>query len=407
MADEQTQPVDLMQELSNLKKSLETSVTDTAKKEINNQFKRLEAEVEIKSQELEEVKEQLQEEKEIRVKNQRVIDKFAKAKDIEIKASESFEGVFTKSIQEHTDDFQKLLRKEVKSVSFEVGMDTKAIMTIGSATTGLVTNIDAGRGGILARPNRRMHIRDLVPKGTMTGSAFPFMYESAAPVGAPAPTAEGALKPEVEFRIAEALAPAEYIAGWTNLSTKLLDDVNGMAAFLNARLINALLEAEDTQLIAGTGVSPQLKGIGTAGNFTAATNLAAEDDLLQILGGIAQLAGQNREASAIILSTADYFRLVGTQTETNGLKVVQLTPSGMMTILGIPVTYAPPGTVPAGTYYVADLQSGTLLLFREAPRVEFFYEDSDNVRRNAVTVRIEERVAFPVFGSNYVIKGTF
>jgi HK97 family phage major capsid protein len=127
--------------------------------------------------------------------------------------------------------------------------------------------------------------------------------------------------------------------------------------------------------------------------------------MLQLLGGIAQLAAANRRANVILLSVADYYRLIGTQTETNGLKIVEVSNTGTFTFLGIPVIWT--AAISTGTYYVADLQDGALLLFREAPRVEFFYEDSDNVRRNAVTVRIEERIAFPVFGSNYVIKGTF
>jgi hypothetical protein len=44
---------------------------------------------------------------------------------------------------------------------------------------------------------------------------------------------------------------------------------------------------------------------------------------------------------------------------------------------------------------------------REPARVEFFYEDSTNVRSNQVTVRIEERVALPVYGNHYFVYGTF
>jgi hypothetical protein len=39
--------------------------------------------------------------------------------------------------------------------------------------------------------------------------------------------------------------------------------------------------------------------------------------------------------------------------------------------------------------------------------MEFFFEDSDNVRKNNVAVRIEERVAFPIYGDNYFVVGEF
>ena len=48
---------------------------------------------------------------------------------------------------------------------------------------------------------------------------------------------------------------------------------------------------------------------------------------------------------------------------------------------------------------------GAQIFQREAPRIEFFYEDRDNVPRNLVTVRVEGRLAFPVYGSDYFIYG--
>jgi hypothetical protein len=38
-------------------------------------------------------------------------------------------------------------------------------------------------------------------------------------------------------------------------------------------------------------------------------------------------------------------------------------------------------------------------------RIEIFEQDGTNVRENKITVRIEETVALPVYGSNYFIGG--
>jgi hypothetical protein len=38
-------------------------------------------------------------------------------------------------------------------------------------------------------------------------------------------------------------------------------------------------------------------------------------------------------------------------------------------------------------------------------RIEFFEQDADNVQKNKITIRIEESVAFPVYGDNYFIVG--
>jgi HK97 family phage major capsid protein len=337
-------------------------------------------------------------------KNQKFVDKLAKAKDIEFAEGEtSFATELQKAYEKNYDEVQKLIRDKNPANRVTMELSQKAMTTITTSGITGTANIITSSTGNIYDLGSVPKIRDFVTLGTMTGSRVNYLVEGAM-VGAPATVAEGALKPEVEIRLSEAISESQYIAGWTNLSTKLFDDVQNLPSFLNQRLMEALLVAENSQLIAGTGVSPQIKGIGTAGNFTAATDLAAVDDMLQLIGGIRQLAENNHGATGILLSISDYFRLIGSQTENAGLKVVGVNAQGRLTILGVPAAWSP--AIATGTYYVID-KSGLSLLFREAPRVEFFYEDSDNCRRNAVTVRIEERVAFLVGAATYVIKGTF
>jgi HK97 family phage major capsid protein len=367
--------IDLMQELENLQKTLE----DRIDSRINP------------------IKDSLD-------KNQKFVDKLAKAKDIDLPEEEnSFATELQKSYEKNYDEVQKLLRDKNPAQRVTMELSQKAMTTIAtSGITGTANVITSSTGNIydLGSVPR---IRDFVSLGTMDKSRATFLLEGAM-VGAPATVAEGALKPEVEIRLSEGVAESQYIAGWTNLSTKFFDDTPNLPTFLNQRLMEALMVAESSQLISGTGVSPQIKGIGTAGNFTAATDLAAVDDMLQLIGGIRQLAENNHGATGILLSISDYFRLIGSQTENAGLKVVGVNAQGRLTILGVPAAWSP--AIATGTYYVID-KSGLTLLFREAPRVELFYEDSDNCRRNSVTVRIEERVAFLVGAATYVIKGTF
>jgi len=84
---------------------------------------------------------------------------------------------------------------------------------------------------------------------------------------------------------------------------------------------------------------------------------------------------------------------------------VQFTQTGDITIAGARVVWTAEQT--AGTFTVGDFANGSLLLFREPPRVEFFLQDGTNVRENKVTVRVEERVSFAVYASTFFVKGTF
>jgi hypothetical protein len=60
----------------------------------------------------------------------------------------------------------------------------------------------------------------------------------------------------------------------------------------------------------------------------------------------------------------------------------------------------------ANDYVVGDFNLGAELLVQSGMSLEFFREDSTNVRTQQVTVRILETVALPVFGSNYFLKGS-
>ena len=111
-----------------------------------------------------------------------------------------------------------------------------------------------------------------------------------------------------------------------------------------------------------------------------------------------------------MLNPADYWRLALTKGQTSGdytmpAGIVVVGEDGVMRIGGVPVFRSTACTL--DKFIVGDWVMGANLITREAPRVEFFFEDSTNVRYNKVTVRVEERIAFPIYGDNYFIYGDF
>lgn len=340
--------------------------------------------------------------------NQPLIDSFAGRKnDIQLGGGGGF-SEWDRLIGENTDNFKKLAAKQIKSFDFR--FTQKAVGDMGFSTnfSSAAGSVAFVRPGIITNAARPTHIRDLIPQSGMTGSNFIYLSENGAGEGAITTVAENAMKPQVDFDLQEVTRPAEYIAGWTRISTKMLDDVVSMRAFLQTRLVELLLVVEDNQLLKGDGIAPNLKGINTAGNFTAASG-AATIDVEQLVQAIGQLAALGRRPDGIVLNPTDYFNLLLNKSagslEYDVPGVVQFTQTGDITIAGARVIWTAEQT--AGTFTVGDFANGSLLLFRELPRVEFFLEDGTNVRENKVTVRVEERVSFAVYAATYFIKGTF
>lgn len=316
----------------------------------------------------------------------------------------SFNAEFSENMKEQTDKFANM--KKGDRVEFEV----KAVgdMTFANNFSTADASVAFVRPGIIELPKRKLHIRELLPVGGMGAkSTFDYVKEIAGE-GAPASAAEGATKSQFDLDLQEVSVKAEWIAGFLSISRNMLDDVAGMTTFLGSRLPELLLRAEDSQLLTGTGTTPQIKGLMTSGNFTAASG-AATIDVEQLVQAISQLEELDREANGILLNPADYYNIMLTKASGSGeydlpTSIVQVQ-NGQLFIAGVPVFKSTAMTV--DKFLVGDWRMGANLIFREPAKVQFFYEDNVNVRQNKVTVRVEERIAFPVYGSDYFILGDF
>lgn len=330
--------------------------------------------------------------------------RFKNAPAMQVK-EETFDAQLRDQIFENTDNFQKLSRREIKSFGFEI--KAAGDMTIGGNYTGGTAGLQSNLIGIVGGAPRLRHVRDLLRQTTMSGSSLPVLKDAGGE-GAPAPTTEGTLKPKMDFDLAEASAKAETIAGIVVFSKQFLDDVPSAQSWLVQKMIEAYMNAEDNQLLNGNGTSPNLSGMNNAGNFTAATSAASDNDVVQLVKGIIQLRSLERNPTGIIINPADYGSILLNQSSGSGVfdlpNYISVNAFGQVTILGVPVIDTTAQTV--GTYDVID-NAGSILAFRQNTTVEFFDQDGTNVQYNKITARVESRIAFPIYGSNYIIKGSF
>ena len=387
---------ELMQELENLKAALQTAATAEAKAQIEAKM----AELKSKLDEIETLKAQIVVLKDAADKNQEALDGLIAAKNAKAANPEtkSFNSLLAEGITENADKIKSI--KKGQSVSFE--MKAVADMTFGVNFATADNSVTTVRPGIIELPKRKLHIRQLLNGGAMGTSNFAYVKEVAGEE-APETVLEGGAKNQFHLSLQEVESPSQYVAGYIRISRKMLDDVQGMTTFLQSRLLELLLRTEDTQIISGDGTSPNLSGITDSGNFTAASTSETAEALM-LIDAISQLEGYDREANGILLNPTDYWNLAKL-TNLNQSSAVVTSENGVLRIGGVPVFRST--AVTADKYIVGDWVMGANLLTREAPRVEFFYEDGTNVTTNKVTVRVEERVALPIYGSNYFIYGDF
>jgi HK97 family phage major capsid protein len=347
-------------------------------------------------------------------KNQKALDKLlGQQNEMKLAANSStmtFEQYFTDQIKvgitENEAAFKAFQSNPKKGFSFQMKTvgDMQFSANFGSASQS-VSNV---RPGIIPGTSRKTHLRQLFPQGTMDGSTFYYVKENGSGEGTLGPVAEGDAKAQLDFDLIEASANAEYIAGWTRISKKMLADVKGMTSFLQTRLLERLYKAEDNAILNGTGVTPQISGIIGGNNYTAYSGSSAKD-VEEILGAISQMEDSlERTADGFIVRPATIYDVLKSKASGSGEYNLPsgtfVEPqTGRLSIAGVPGT----GTtaLTAGKFIVGDFSEGAMILMREPPVVEFFEQDGTNVRENKITVRVEERFAFPIFGNTYFIYG--
>jgi len=339
-------------------------------------------------------------------------------------AVKSFESVLAKAVEDNTDNIEKFAKGEIKKFGFELdikGVDMKAVGAMGiNNVTGPTQWSGIQRPGIITNQNTMTHMRDLInvfPSGP--GTDFYFMRENGVGEGSIAPTSEATsaatpttqatgLKPQFDLDLVEASVKFETIAGWLLLSKKAMRNIPGLMAFLNYRLPEKLRDVEDAQILYGNGTSPNIKGILTSGNYVAGSAVGTTPLIEKIINDMSLLEDTyKRMATGIALRPAQWYNLIknkaagsGEYDLPDGVSIV----NGRPYILGVPL--AKTTALNANDYVVGDFERGTELYVQEAMQIEFFEQDSTNVRTNQVTCRIEETVALPVYGPDYFILGS-
>lgn len=313
-----------------------------------------------------------------------------------------FNATLAESIEKNADVLGKIAAGELKHTSFK--LDTKAVgnMTEAVNLTGDIPRAYANQ--VYGLPSRKVHVRSLLPVGTISQGLFTFPKETGGE-GDPAAQVQGSAKSQVDFDITMTNAPAQVIAGYVKISRQMLDDVPAMTSFLQARLLEKYLVAEDAQLLSGNGTAPNLQGL--LGVASAATG-AATVDVEQLVQAIAQVEASNYSATGILINPLDWANIVNTKNTASAYSLpgsTVVTTDGQLSIAGIPIFKST--AIAADKFLVGDWAMGAQIMQRDGISVQFSEFDGNNFTENMITVRVEARIAFPIYYAGAFVAGDF
>lgn len=290
-------------------------------------------------------------------------------------------------------------------------MDVKAVTTITSATTGTGAaggNVRADRiQSPLMMPNqRRLTVRDLIAAGRTDSSSIEYVQETGFQNMAAVQATEGAAKAQSDIAFDLVNSPVATIAHWVLASKQILDDAPMLESYIDGRLTYGLKYQEELQLLLGSGSSGNLNGIYTQATAYSqpAGALVGSATILDIIRlAMLQAALAEYPADGTILNPTQWAAMELLKDSEGRYIIGNPQGTAQPTLWGRPVVAT--NAMTTDKFLVGSFGMGAQVFDREDANVQVSTEDSDNFRKNLVTIRAEERIALAVYRPEAFIKG--
>lgn len=376
----------IMNELNNIKAALETSLTEKANasaKNVEDKFSEVSKAIEqiksmkpdVNAEEFKAVKENL----ETTIKALDIVQERMKPV-VKSAAPQTWNEMVVKAMTENKSSIQSVQNTTQK---FQV-------KTVGDITT--ATNLTGNipytyRQGLVPLPFENIHARNLFTVTPSETDSYHFYRHTLGEGAINWQGGENTAKQQIDEDLTEVTVNLDYLAGYLKVSRKMLRNFSALQSYLGRWLPERYYQAEDTKA-----------WVAMVGSATGATDTTGTDMISRIIRTIGAQKQARYNPNAIIIDGNVWAKILTYKASTSGeftqpIGVVNILPTGQLTICGIPVYTATwvggDEAIILDTRYFEIIQSEGLSL-------QFFEQDSDNVTKNKITARIEASVGFAV-----------
>jgi len=325
----------------------------------------------------------------------------------EIKELKAGKGRFGAMVTEEAKDTRQIIAEgfeacfdEIKSFKYgnAVKVEHKAVGTMTGLNNLTGNVVQTALNVFPTRGRRRSRIRDLVQVIPTATGAWKY-YRQNTPIGEGSfgfQTTHGALKNQMDYDYTEVTATADFLAAFVVIARQMLQDLPFMQTQVTSDLVEDYNRAESTVFF------NQLTAAAT-GNNTAGQTVYAE----KIIQWIANLLEADREPTGIVTSAANWATLMNTKPSDYSLpggNAVTISADGTVYFMGMPVYVANSAYIGTNRTLIGDFNYAKIIQ-AEGLTTNIYEQDSDNVRRNLVTIKTEARVALAILRTDAFIYG--
>lgn len=163
-------------------------------------------------------------------------------------------------------------RTQFSSGAVEIETKAGTITGLGAGGGGALIPVPQVVPGVVETLFQRRTVADLVLTGQASGNSIRYIVEGTATSGV-AGVAEAGMKPDSTLGLTLTDEPVKKLATKIVVSDELLDDVNALQSYVNGRLTEFILNAEENSLLLGAGTN-DLVGFMTVANTRGISTLA-------------------------------------------------------------------------------------------------------------------------------------
>ncbi|MDH1291786.1 phage major capsid protein [Comamonas terrigena] len=259
--------------------------------------------------------------------------------------------------------------------------------------------------GIVAAPERRLTIRDLIAPGQTASNNVEYVRESGF-TNAAAPVAEGAAKPYSDVTFELENAPVRVLAHLFKASRQILDDAPALRSYIDARAEYGIKLAEEGQLLYGNGTGANLNGLipqASAYSPPAGIDVTGEQRIDRIRLAILQAILAEFPASGVVLHPTDWAAIELTK-DSQGRYLIGRPQDGTPARLwNLPVVETT--AIVQNTFLTGAFSLGAQIFDRMAVEILISTENDKDFENNMVTIRAEERLALAVYRPEAFVTG--
>lgn len=283
-----------------------------------------------------------------------------------------------------------------EKAKFNMELGEEEVKALGVPTNGVAPEYTP----IVGPGHDDFHARNIIPVFPTISNLVRFLQYVIDPAATGfATVAAGAQKPNIGYIGTAKDAPVRKIAGLLDVQDELLDDVVGFRAWIAYELPKAYLDAEDLQIYKGDGTGENLLGLWfQAGNqtFPQGSVTAASNIIDKIVAGVTQVRKLRRATSAVVISPVAWQEIfINKGTTKDYTYPIILDAQGVMRIGGVAIFWS--NVFADNEGLVGDFARGTAIFQRRAMQIGYFDQNKDNVEKNIVTIRLEGRIALPIY----------